>query len=70
MGETAGDNSMSFLEFIQMGGYAVFVWSAYIIATVLLIANLWLPKRRHRKQLIALTKQDQQTASKQNDPAA
>ena len=61
---------MSFLEFIQMGGYAVFVWSAYIIATVLLIANLWLPKRRHRKQLIALTEQDQQTVSKQNDPAA
>jgi heme exporter protein CcmD len=70
MGETTGGNSMSFLEFIQMGGYAAFVWSAYIIATVFLIANVWLPKRRHRKQLIALTKQDQQTASKQNDPTA
>ena len=70
MGETAGGNSMSFFEFIQMGGYAAFVWSAYILATVFLIANIWLPKRRHRKQLIALTKQDQQTTSKQNDPTA
>ena len=41
---------MSFMEFLDMGGYAGFVWSAYLITAGILIANLLLPRIRHRRQ--------------------
>ena len=41
---------MSFIEFLDMGGYAGFVWPAYLITAAVLIANLLLPRIRHRRQ--------------------
>ena len=41
---------MSFIEFLDMGGYAEFVWPAYLITAAVLIANLLLPRIRHRRQ--------------------
>ena len=41
---------MSFMEFLNMGGYASFVWPAYLITAAVLIANLLLPRIRHRRQ--------------------
>ena len=41
---------MSFIEFLDMGGYASFVWPAYLITATVLIANLLLPRIRHRRQ--------------------
>ena len=41
---------MSFMEFLHMGGYASFVWPAYLITAAVLIANLLLPRIRHRRQ--------------------
>ena len=41
---------MSFIEFLDMGGYASFVWPAYLITATVLIANLLLPWIRHRRQ--------------------
>jgi len=41
---------MSFMEFLGMGGYASFVWPAYLITAAVLIANLLLPRIRHRRQ--------------------
>ena len=41
---------MSFMEFLDMGGYAGFVWPAYLITAAVLIANLLLPRIRHRRQ--------------------
>jgi len=61
---------MSITEFIQMGGYAGFVWSAYLIAIVVLVVNLWLPNRRHRQQLMTLIKNNQQANLKKDDPPA
>ena len=61
---------MSIAEFIQMGGYAGFVWSAYLIAIVVLVVNLWLPNRRHRQQLMTLIKNNQQANLKKDDPPA
>ena len=46
---------MSFLEFLDMGGYAGFVWPAYLITAAVLIANLLLPRIRHRRQRESLT---------------
>jgi len=41
---------MSFMEFLNMGGYASFVWPAYLITAAVLITNLLLPRIRHRRQ--------------------
>ncbi len=55
---------MSLVEFLNMGGYAIFVWPAYLITAVVLIANLMLPQIRHRRQrksLAAGTREDPTT---------
>ena len=55
---------MSFMEFLDMGGYAAFVWPAYLITAAVLIANLLLPRIRHRRQRESLA------TRAQNDPTA
>ena len=49
---------MSFMEFLDMGGYAGFVWPAYLITAAVLIANLLLPRIRHRRQRKSLDTRD------------
>lgn len=41
---------MDWAAFFEMGGYAVYVWSAYGLAALVLIANLIVVLRR-RKQV-------------------
>jgi len=36
-------------EFLNMGGYAFYVWSAYGISLVVLIINAVIPSRREKK---------------------
>jgi heme exporter protein CcmD len=38
-------------EFLQMGGDAAYVWSAYGITLLVLIANVWWARWRHLKAL-------------------
>ena len=38
-------------EFLQMGGYAVFVWPSYGIAAVVLWLNWYLPRKQHEQEL-------------------
>lgn len=38
-------------EFLAMGGYAVYVWSAYGITLLVLLLNIWSASRRHRAAL-------------------
>lgn len=40
---------MSLSEFLHMGGYGFYVWTAYGTATVLLALNTLLPVLRHRR---------------------
>jgi heme exporter protein D len=42
---------MSLEEFFNMGGYAVYVWSSYGIALLVLLANVIAPLRQRRKLL-------------------
>ena len=49
---------MSFMEFLDMGGYAGFVWPAYLITAAVLIANLLLPRIHHRRQRESLDPRD------------
>ena len=52
---------MSFMEFLEMGGYASFVWPAYLITAAVLITNLLLPRIRHRRQRESLAMRAQKT---------
>ena len=39
-------------EFLNMGGYAVYVWSAYAVTALVLIANIahaLIKKRKHKR---------------------
>jgi heme exporter protein D len=47
---------MSLQEFFHMGGYAFYVWSAYLVVGVVLAANLVYPLRRRRALLRQITK--------------
>jgi len=47
---------MSLATFFAMGGYAVYVWSAYAFATVVLTANVVIPLRRHKTVIRKLRK--------------
>ena len=38
-------------DFFHMGGYAFYVWGAYALALVILLANFILPIRQQRKLL-------------------
>ena len=42
---------MSFSEFIDMGGYAFYVWSSYGITLIILVANVIGPLRLRRRLL-------------------
>ncbi len=45
---------MSVTEFLDMGGYAAFVWPAYGIVAVALLLILILPLKRHRRLRLEL----------------
>jgi heme exporter protein D len=42
---------MSLAEFINMGGYAAFVWPAYAVALGVLIGNVVSARGSHRRAL-------------------
>ena len=39
------------IEFLNMGGYGLYVWPAYFIVAIVLVWNLVIPLRRHRRLL-------------------
>lgn len=39
----------SFADFVHMGGYGLFVWSAYGATLAVMLAEPWLAARRHRQ---------------------
>jgi len=39
-------------EFLHMGGYAGFVWTAYGLTTLILVANWWAARRKEAVELI------------------
>ena len=38
-------------EFLSMGGYAPYVWTAYGITLVVIVLNVWSARRRHLQAL-------------------
>ncbi len=45
-----------FLQFLNMGGYAFYVWTAYSIAFIVLIALIFV-SRQHRQKTLKILKE-------------
>ena len=56
----------SLSEFLDMGGYAVFVWSSYGITLVVMVLNWWLPRQQHKQNLKRLTRLHKSGRSRQD----
>ena len=50
---------MSLSEFLNMGGYAVYVWPSYGLAAIVLWLNWYLPGRAHNLLLRQLKRRNQ-----------
>ena len=44
--------------FLHMGGYGVYVWSSYGVASLVLILNIVLPWRAERAALLRITRRE------------
>lgn len=47
----------SLSEFFYMGGHGRYIWSAYAITTVVLVANLVFTRQQHRQARLQATRQ-------------
>ncbi len=56
---------MTLEQFFSMGGYALYVWTAYGIALVVLVSNLILPLRRKAEVQKSIARSLRQEAAKQ-----
>ncbi|WP_127477003.1 heme exporter protein CcmD [Sulfurivermis fontis] len=36
-------------DFLHMGGYAFYVWASYLLGLVVVVVNLWQPRRAERE---------------------
>ncbi|MGD2138094.1 MAG: heme exporter protein CcmD [Gammaproteobacteria bacterium] len=55
---------MNLNEFLNMGGYAFYVWTSYAIALVVLVINIVLPARQRRKLLADISRAARRTRRK------
>ena len=51
-------NWASFDQFLQMGGYGLYVWGSYGVALALMSAEAWLARQRHRRAFQAARADD------------
>ena len=63
MGERVGEGgSMSWgslQAFVDMGGYGLYVWGSYAVATACILAELWLLRQRRRTLKRALSRKSE-----------
>jgi len=57
---------MSLEQFFSMGGYALYVWTSYGVALVVLLVNLVLPMRRKAEVREEIARAFRQEALRQN----
>jgi len=55
---------MNLNEFFHMGGYGAYVWTSYGIALVVLLLNIILPARQHRKLLTDIARKARRAGRK------
>lgn len=47
-------------EFLQMGGYAFYVWSSYGICLIVLLINVVIPIQREKKIIQSISEKNKQ----------
>jgi heme exporter protein D len=55
---------MNLNEFFHMGGYGFYVWTSYGIALFVLLLNIILPARHHRKLLTDIARKARRAGRK------
>lgn len=45
---------MSLKDFLDMGGYAAYVWPAYALTLVVIVGAAWASRRQHRRLVAQL----------------
>ena len=45
---------MNLHDFLEMGGYAAYVWPAYGLSLVILVGTAWLSRLRHKRRIVEL----------------
>jgi len=53
---------MNWADFFNMGGYAFNVWTSYLLATIILGLNVWLPLRKYRARQQKLRHKNETTS--------
>jgi len=53
-------NWHSATEFVEMGGYGLYVWGAYAVAALAMVAEPWLAARRRRRAWADATRLSQE----------
>jgi heme exporter protein D len=43
-------------EFFAMGGYAVYVWPCYLLAAIILVANILAPMQQRKRTLTEIAR--------------
>ncbi|MBO68425.1 MAG: heme exporter protein CcmD [Acidiferrobacteraceae bacterium] len=61
---------MTITEFFGMGGYAEFVWPAYLITIIVLAGSLLLARTRHRRLRNIRRQVNRKNPLESNDPSA
>lgn len=54
---------MNLVEFINMGGYAAFVWPSYVVALAVLIGNVVAARASHRRAMAEALRRAQGASS-------
>lgn len=42
----------TWMQFLSMGGYGLYVWSAYGVCAAVMLVEPWMARRRHRRALV------------------
>jgi heme exporter protein CcmD len=54
---------MNLVQFLDMGGYAAFVWPSYVVGLVVLIGNLVAARASHRRAVAEALRRAQGASS-------
>ena len=60
----------SFTDFLNMGGYAFYVWTSYLFCTLVLVVNLILPLRERSRLMKVLKARMQREGARSGQPEA
>ncbi|MES9992230.1 MAG: heme exporter protein CcmD [Candidatus Thiodiazotropha sp.] len=52
-------------EFFAMGGYAVYVWPSFLLALIVLVANVVAPMRQRRRVLTDIARKHRRARKQQ-----